>query len=97
MSQNTPDTHVITSVPETETEKTETVEKQSFVAKTKNFVKNNKRPAIAVGALVALVGVSALAGRKTAPSYDFEPIALDFPEDDVIDVEVIEVPETTSA
>lgn len=42
----------------------EVVEKQNFVTKTKTFVKNHKRPAIAVGALVGLVGVAALAGRK---------------------------------
>lgn len=51
-------------------------EKQSFVHKTKAFVKNHKKPAIAVGALVGLVGVSAFVGRKTAPpidTLDFDP------------------------
>lgn len=99
MSQ-TPDntTHVITSVPENDTKTEENVEKQSLVAKTKNFVKNHKKPAIAVGALVALVGASALAGRKTAPSY--EPLAFEFApvnDDDVAELVALEVIETETA
>lgn len=63
MSNQTPN---VTTLPEP-SEKTETVEeKQSFVTKTKHFVKSHKRPAIAVGALVGLVAVAAVTGRKTA-------------------------------
>lgn len=54
----------VAAVPSNPQEPTE--EKQSFVAKTKQFVKNHKKPAIAVGALVGLVGIAAVAGRKTA-------------------------------
>jgi len=59
----------VTTLPEnSETEAV--VEKQSFVQKTKTFARNHKKPLIAVGALAALVGVSAVTGRKTAPSFD---------------------------
>lgn len=52
----------------------DTEPKQSFVTKTKQFVKNHKKPAIAVGALVALVGAAAVAGRKTADvTVEFQP------------------------
>jgi hypothetical protein len=99
MSQNqNPDTKpVITTVPETEIEKAEAVEKLSFVAKTKQFAvahKPTKKTLFAGGALVGLVGLAAVTGRKTAPSYDFEPIALEFPEEDVVVGEVVEVQET---
>lgn len=62
----------VAAVPTQELKPTE--EKQSFVTKTKNFVKTHKKPAIAAGALVALVGVSAVLGRKTADlTVDFQP------------------------
>jgi hypothetical protein len=70
MTTNTTDTNVSQLAPTADS--TEVVEKQSFVAKTKAFVKNHKKSTIAVGALVGLVGVSALVGRKTAPSTDFD-------------------------
>lgn len=89
MSNNTTDTHVITAVPETN-ETTELVEKQSFVAKTKAFVKNHKKPAIAVGALVGLVGVSAMAGRKTAPLPGFEATIAIEPPRASFDVDLVE-------
>jgi hypothetical protein len=47
-------------------------QKQSFVAKTKHFVRTHKRPALAAAALVSLVGIAAVAGRKTAPLPDFD-------------------------
>lgn len=46
-------------------------EKQSFVHKTKHFVKTHKKRAIAGAALVGLVGVAAVTGRKTAPTEVF--------------------------
>jgi hypothetical protein len=92
MSQKTTEKPVIEIAPEAETESPEPQE-QSFVQKTKHFVKSHKRPAIAVGALVALVGVAAVTGRKTAP----EPQALELDSPDVIDVEPIEVLETENA
>lgn len=97
-NQNPDTAPVITSVPETEIEKAEAVEKLSYLAKTKQFAKNHaptKQTLVAGGGLVALVALAAVAGRKTATSPDFEPIALEFPEDDVILGEVVEVPETT--
>lgn len=60
---------VITDVPE----KPQVVEKQSLVKRGTNFVKSHKKTTIAVAGLVSLVGLSALAGRKTAPSTDVEP------------------------
>lgn len=64
-------------------------EKQSFIQKTKHFVKTHKKPAIAVGALVALVGVAAVTGRKTEPLPTFEPLELEpaSSEDETILVE----------
>lgn len=47
-------------------------QKQSFYAKTKHFVKAHKTPAIALGSLVALVGIAAVAGRKTEPLPTFD-------------------------
>lgn len=66
-------------------------EKQSFVQKTKTFVKNHKKPAIAVGALVGLVGASAFLGRKTAPAIDTLEIDI-FP----MELEETEVTEESS-
>lgn len=45
--------------------------KPKFLARTKQFVKDHKRPAIAVGALVGLVGLAAVAGRNTTVKHDF--------------------------
>jgi hypothetical protein len=62
----------ITAVAPPASEQTEVAEqKKSFFAKTKHFVVRHKKPAIAAGALVALVGVAAVTGRKTAPLPDF--------------------------
>lgn len=83
---NPTDIPVITSVP-TDEDETSTVVKQSFVAKTKNFVKTHKKPTLAVIGLVALVGVSALAGRKTASDADIYVLELESPEDDAVIVE----------
>lgn len=94
MSQKN-DNPVIEIAPEAEIVDAEIVEKQSFVAKTKHFVKTHKSPAIAVGALVGLVAVAAVTGRKTAPDA---PIILELESNgDVHDVEVIEHTETTTA
>lgn len=67
---NTTDTATVTTLA-TEESNEEQVEKQSFVQKGRAFVKNHKKSTIAVGALVGLVGVAALTGRKTAPSPSF--------------------------
>lgn len=66
MSKN-PDTATVTPLA-TEENTESTVEKLSFAQKAKTFVKNHKKPAIAVGALVALVGVAAVTGRKNDDS-----------------------------
>jgi len=61
----------------------ETEQKVGFVTRSKRFLKDHKRPAIAVGALVGLVGIAALAGRKTAPTPDFETtLELEAPSED---------------
>lgn len=54
--------------------------KQSFVQKTKTFVKTHKKATIAVVALGGLVGFSALTGRKTATVTVQSP--LEFEVDD---------------
>jgi hypothetical protein len=45
--------------------------KPGVLARTKRFLKDHKRPAIAVGALVGLVGLAAVAGRNTTVKHDF--------------------------
>lgn len=101
MSQKTPidTTPVITTVPENEPETSEEIveEKQSRITKTKNFLKTHKQTAIAGAAMVGLVGVSAVLGRKTAPSYDSPNFVLEPGHDVEADIIVDEVPETETA
>jgi hypothetical protein len=59
-----------TIVPNPEHEESKVVEKKSLVKRGVNYVKTHKKTTIAVAALAGLVGVSALAGRSTAPSND---------------------------
>lgn len=65
MSNNDRTVPTITSIPETEGAGVEET-KTNLFQKTKHFVKTHKKPAIAVGALVALVGVAAVTGNKKA-------------------------------
>lgn len=83
------DNNDVINITSLEQEKTESVEKQSLVQRGKNFVKTHKKATIAVAALTGLVGVSAYAGRKTAPSiddaqpsgtYDFDDMLADVTE-----------------
>jgi len=67
---NTDKTATVTALA-TEESNEQSVEKQSFVKKGVAFVKSHKKSTIAVGALVGLVGVAALTGRKTEPSTDY--------------------------
>ena len=71
----------VAAVPENE-KAPETAEKPSLVQRGKTFVKNHKKSTIAVGSLVALVGVASLAGRKTEPLPDFETPSTPEPEVD---------------
>lgn len=72
MSKN-PDNATVTTLA-TEESIVESVEKQSLVQRGVAFVKNHKKSTIAVGALVGLVGVAALTGRKDDDSTDsYEP------------------------
>lgn len=54
----------------TEVDPTVEVETPTFFQKAKTFVKNHKKPAIAVGALVGLVGVAAVTGSTVRDSSD---------------------------
>lgn len=65
MSQTT-DNAPVSAVPTNSTEAP--VEKVTFIQKAKMFVKNHKKSTIAVGALVGLVGVAAVTGRKVSDS-----------------------------
>jgi len=69
MSNPTTDATVTALATEESTE--QTVEKSNFIGRAKTFVKNHKKSTIAVGALVGLVGVAALTGRKNddSPAY----------------------------
>lgn len=72
---NTNDTNAnVTALP-TEEQTTESVEKLSFVQKGVAFVKSHKKSTIAVGALVGLVGVAALTGRKDDDLPAFESLS----------------------
>lgn len=73
MSKSNDNATVTTLVTEENPEVT-VEEKQSFIQKGRTFVKNHKKLAIAATALVGLVGVAAVTGRKTAPSQEtYEP------------------------
>lgn len=82
MSQQNP---AIAVAVESADDSTET--KPSFFKKSKAFVKNHKKPAIAVGALVALVGASALLGNKTATVTVQSPVELDVYDEDEVSTE----------
>lgn len=77
-------------VTQNEDQAQESGEKLTFVTKTKQFVKNHKKPAIAVGALVGLVGLAAVTGRRQEPlpgvqaTLELEPPHMSF------DTEVVE-------
>lgn len=70
------------------------VQKAGFLTRTKLFVKDHKRPAIAVGLLVGLVGGAALLGRKTAPTAELHFHELEAPDEES---EVEETVDTTVA
>lgn len=81
MSEKT--TNPAVTVAAVPNEQPEPTEKQSFYAKTKQFVKDHKRPTIMVASLVGLVGVAAVAGRKTADlAVEFQPPLEIVPADD---------------
>jgi hypothetical protein len=69
MSQPTDNPTPLT-VASTATDNGAVVEKPSRRQRVVSFVKSHKKATIAVAALTGLVGVSAYAGRKTAPSID---------------------------
>jgi len=72
MSNETPKP-TVAPVPADSTQETAgTVQKTGFLSRTKQFVKDHKRPAIAVGALVGLVAAAAYVGRKTETTHDFQ-------------------------
>lgn len=50
---------------------------QSLFAKTKRFVASHKKSTIAVGALVGLVGLAAVTGKKTATVTIQSPLELE--------------------
>lgn len=93
MSKTT-DNPVIEIAPQAETEPTETVEKVPFVQKAKTFVKTHKKSTIAVGALVGLVGLAAVTGRKET---DSESPMLELMPAEPSDAEVIEADDHVTA
>jgi hypothetical protein len=58
------------TVASTATDNGAVVEKPSRRQRVATFVKTHKKPLIAGSLLTGLVGISAYAGRKTAPSID---------------------------
>ena len=93
MSKST-DTPNVTLVNESNAQEG-SVEKQSLVKRGVNFVKTHKKATIAVSALAGLVAVSAVAGRKTAPSIELTNAEV--LEDGTIVGEVVEDTDTTVA
>lgn len=93
MSKST-DTPNVTLVNESNAQE-DSVEKQSLVKRGVNFVKTHKKATIAVSALAGLVAVSAVAGRKTAPSIELTNAEV--LEDGTIVGEVVEDTDTTVA
>lgn len=68
MSKSTDPT--ATTILDSISESTDIDEKRSLVTRTKTFVKNHKKAAIAVAGLSALVALSAVVGRTADPSTD---------------------------
>lgn len=64
--------------------------KQSFVQKTKTFVKTHKKPLIAAGLLTGLVGVSAITGRKSAQVTLGVQSPLEIENAEIVDAEIVE-------
>jgi hypothetical protein len=89
---NTPKTPV-TAVPTQAPEQEKSTEKKSFAKRVRTFTSKHKKPLIAGGALVTLVGIASVAGRKTDPLPDFNQPQPEQPLEDGI----AEVTDTTVA
>lgn len=89
MSNPTQPTNVTNAAPAVETQTESPVEKQSLIAKTKTFTRKHKSHLLGGAGLAALVTLSALVGRATAPSYELTVLEIDSADDDVIDVEIV--------
>lgn len=66
-------------------EQAEETPKPKLATRATQFVKNHKKATIAVGSLVALIGVASLAGRSSSPEVDFAEPVNDEPETDETD------------
>jgi len=65
----------VAAVPTQENAETESEQKQSLYRRGRTFLATHKKPAIAVGLLAGLVGVAAIAGKKTDPLPDFDEVS----------------------
>ena len=90
MSNNDTTVPTITSLPEAEAEAAAEETKPNLFQKTKNFVKTHKKPAIAVGALVGLVGVAALTGNKKATATVSVQSPFELESAEIVDAEIVE-------
>lgn len=89
MSKETPqETPVIHSLDPTPEVEAEVQVKESFWSKTKRTARKHKTPALAVVGLLGLVGVAAVAGRKSAPTGDLI-LQLENPESDSNDEDIL--------
>lgn len=95
---NDPKTKPVINIADPAPETTETTveEKKVRLPKTRAFISKHKSTLLAGGGLVALVGVSAWAGRASAPSTD-DSVTLELESGDVVTGEVVESPDTTVA
>lgn len=64
----------------------------NFVRKGTSFVKNHKKSTIAVGALVGLVGLAAVTGRKVETSTDFAEPSEEAMEEARVALEEMNIP-----
>ena len=66
-------------------EQPEETPKPKLTQRAKQFVKDHKKTTIAVGSLVALIGVASLTGRSKDAEVPFESPVADEPETDETD------------
>lgn len=86
----------VTVVPSATAESNEsTVEKVTFVQKAKTFVKNHKKSTIAVGALVGLVGLAAVTGKKVVDSEELSEPSEEAMEQARAELEALNIPVPT--
>jgi hypothetical protein len=89
MSKSTETNPTLAAVNAESEDQGETATKQSLGRRAINFVKTNKKPLIAAGGLLALVGGAGYLGRASA-QYEIVQVP-----DDAVEIDVVEQVEET--